>query len=91
MYKRYAKDLGIEWQKNWNNDQSVLWENIPDDVEKQLRDYSKEMYKKAEKIEFPNKHKYAFVLGRDKRETKILRKIFEEKNNTYPYPKNRGE
>lgn len=91
MYKRYAKDLGIEWQKNWNNDQSVLWENIPDDVEKQLRDYSKEMYKNAEKIEFPNKHKYAFVLGRDKRETKLLRKIFEEKNNTYPYPKNRGE
>ena len=76
MYKRYAQDLGITWQKNWNNDQSMLWDNVPDDIEKQLRDYSKEMYAKAEKIEFPSKHKYAFVLGRDKRETKILRNKF---------------
>ena len=91
MYKRYAKDLGIEWQKNWNTDQSVLWENIPDDIEKQLRDYSKEMYKKATKIEFPNKHKYALVLGKDKRETKHLRKEFLERNKVYPYPKERGK
>ena len=87
MYKRYAKDLGIEWQKNWNTDQCVLWENIPDDVEKKLRDYSKEMYKKAEKIYFPSKHKYAYVLGRDKRETKYLRKKFLELNKVYDYPK----
>jgi hypothetical protein len=91
MYKRYAKDLGIEWQKNWCNDQSMLWENIPDEIEEKLRAYSREMYKKAEKIEFPNKHKYAFVLGKDKRETKLLRKKFEELNKTYNYPKDRGK
>ena len=66
-------------------------ENIPDDIEKMLRDYSKEMYSKSEKIIFPNKHKYAFVLGKDKRETKSLRKKFEENNKIYSYPKNRGE
>lgn len=87
MYKRYAKDLGIEWGENWNNSQSVLWENIPNDIEKKLRDYSKQMYNNSEKIEFPNKHKYAFVLGRDKRETKYLRKIFESKNKIFDYPK----
>lgn len=91
FYKRYAKDLGIEWQKNWNNDQKILWENIPDDIEKRLRDYSKEMYKKAEKIEFPPKHKYAFVLGRNKAETKELRKKFLGLNKTCPYPKERGK
>lgn len=91
MYKRYAKDLGIEWQKNWNNDQSVLWENIPDEIEKRLRDYSKEMFNKAEKIYFPSKHKYAFVLGKDKRETKALRKKFLELNKIYEYPKERGK
>lgn len=91
MYKRYAKDLGIKWQPNWNKDQKMLWENIPDDVEKQLRDYSKEMYKKSEKILFPNKHKYAYVLGRDKRETKELRTLFETLNKTYEYPKERGK
>lgn len=89
FYKRYAKDLGIEWQKNWSNDQKIIWENIPDDIEKQLRDYSKKMYNESEKIEFPSKHKYAFVLGKDKRETKALRKIFFEKNKVYPYPKER--
>ena len=91
MYKRYAKDLGIEWQKNWNNDQSMLWDNIPDEVEKRLRDYSKEMFNNSEKIYFPNKHKYAFVLGRDKRETKALRKKFLELNKIYDYPKERGK
>lgn len=87
FYKRYAQDLGIEWQKNWSNDQKVLWENIPDEIEKQLRDYSKKMYEKAEKIHFPPKRKYAYVLGKNKTETKILRKKFLELNNVYPYPK----
>ena len=91
FYKHYAKDLGIEWQKNWNNDQKILWENIPNDVEKRLRDYSKEMYKNVEKIEFPSKHKYAFVLGKNKTETKELRKTFLKLNKTYPYPKERGK
>ena len=91
MYKKYAKDLGIVWQPNWNNDQKMLWENIPQDVEDRLREYSKEMYKKSEKITFPNKHKYAFVLGKDKRETKKLRAKFEELNKVYPYPKERGK
>jgi hypothetical protein len=91
MYKRYAKDLGIEWQKNWSNDQSVLWDNIPDEIEEKLRNYSKEMFNKAEKIIFPSKHKYAFVLGRNKKETKQLRKKFLELNKTYDYPKERGK
>lgn len=89
FYKRYAKDLHIEWQKDWNNNQKILWENVPDDIEKRLRDYSKKMYEESEKIEFPSKHKYAFVLGKDKRETKALRKLFIENNKTYPYPKER--
>lgn len=91
FYKRYAKDLGIEWQKNWNNDQVMLWENVPDDVEEKLRTYSKEMYAKAKKIAFPTKHKYAFLLGKDKRETKQLRKKFLELNKVYEYPKERGK
>lgn len=90
-YKRYAKDLGITWGKNWNNDQKMLWENIPNDVEKKLRDYSKYKQSSAEKILMPSKHKYAYVLGRDKRETKQLRKIYEELNKIYTYPKERGK
>ena len=69
----------------------MIWDNVPDEIEKQLRDYSKEMYKKSEKITFPSKHKYAFVLGKDKKETKALRKKFESLNKIYPYPKERGK
>ena len=86
FYKRYAKDLGIVWQKNWSDDQKMHWENIPDDIEKQLRDYSKKMYNEAVKIDFPSKRKWAFVLGKDKRETRQLRKDFESRNKIYPYP-----
>lgn len=89
FYKRYAKDLGIVWQKNWNNKHIILWENMPNDIAERLRQYSKEMYEKSEKIYFPNKHKYAFVLGKTKTETKKLRKIFMENNKIYPYPKER--
>lgn len=89
FYKHYAKDLGIKWEKNWNNDQKILWENIPSDIEKQLREYSKKMYNEAEKIEFPSKHKYAFVLGRNKAETKMLRKKFLENNKIFDYPQER--
>lgn len=89
FYKRYAKDLGIVWQKNWNNKHIILWENMPKEVSERLRQYSKEMYEKSEKIYFPNKHKYAFVLGKTKTETKKLRKIFIENNKIYPYPKER--
>lgn len=91
FYKRYCHDLGIEIQPNWFGDQTVHWENIPDDIEKQLREYSKEMYKNAKKIEFPNKHKYAFVIGKDKRETKALRQEFLERNKVYEYPKERAK
>lgn len=87
FYKRYAKDLGIEWQKNWSNKQRMLWENISDDIEKELREYSKKMFAESEKIYFPSKYKYAFILGKDKRETKQLRNEFLNKNKVYEYPK----
>ena len=85
FYKRYAKDLGIKWCDNWCSNSSMLWDNIPNSIEKKLRDYSKKMYKDATKITFPYKYKYAFVLGKNKRETKALRKIFEERNKTFEY------
>jgi hypothetical protein len=47
--------------------------------------------KLLEKIKVKPKGKYAFVLGRDKRETKQLRKKFLELNKIYEYPKERGK
>ncbi len=89
-FRKFAKELGIEWQKDWHHNTGMNWHNIPDDIEKKLRDYSKLKQSVSQKIEMPSKHKYAFVLGRDKKETKNLKKLFEERNKTYQYPKERG-
>jgi hypothetical protein len=67
------------------------WHNIPDNIERLLREYSKKKQSECEFIDVMPKHKYAYVLGKDKRETKELRKIFESRNKTYEYPKERGK
>lgn len=90
-YKKYATELGIEWQKEWTGKSGVNWDLIPDDIEKTLRDYSKKKQSESKSIEYPNKHKYAYVLGRSKLETKRLRKMLESNVKTYPYPKERGK
>jgi hypothetical protein len=90
-YKKFAIELGIKWEKNWNHNTGMNWFNISDDIEKQLRDYSKYKQSVSEKIIMPSKHKYAYVLGANKNETKKLRKIYEERNKIYPYPKERGK
>lgn len=90
-YKKFAQELGIEWQKNWNHKTGMNWENIPDEIESKLREYSKYKQNTSEKITMPSKHKYAYVLGENKKETKALREIFEKLNRRYPYPKKRGE
>ena len=90
-YKKYAVELGIEWQKEWTGKTGVNWDSVPDDIEKKLRDYSKKKQSESKAIEYPNKHKYAYVLGRSKIETKRLRKQLESNVKTYPYPKERGK
>lgn len=90
-YKRYAKDLGITWESNWSVGDKVLFENIPDDIELQIREYGKQMQSKAEKITIPSKHKYVYILGASKLETQRLRRAFECTNQMYLYPKERGK
>lgn len=86
-YKKYAKELGIEWQKNWNHPTGMSWENIPDEIEAQLRAYSKKKQSEAKRISTPAKHKYVYIKGKDKRETKLL--LSKLRVKTYPYPKSR--
>jgi hypothetical protein len=89
-YKKYAGELGIEWEKGWNHSTGMNWGNIPDDIEILLRDFSKQKQKSSKCMEFPSKHKYAYILGKDKRETRYLRRLFKSRNKLYDYPKERG-
>ena len=88
-YKKYAKELGIKWEKNWTHPTGMDWKNIPDEIEMKLREYSKTKQASSEKIEMPSKHKYAMVMGRSKKETLQLRKLFKSKNKVFNYPKDR--
>lgn len=88
-YKKYAKELNIQWQPNWNRDSTILWNNIPDHIEQQLRQHSKTVQSNATPVQVPAKHKYALIQGQNKKETKQLKQQFEQNNKTYPYPKNR--
>lgn len=88
-YKKFAKDLGIYWQPHWSKKQQIFWERMPPGVEKKIREYSKFQEKTSQTITVPYKHKYAYVMGRNKEETKRLKKLFEKLNKTYPYPKER--
>ena len=90
-YKKYAAELGIEWQKEWTGKSGVNWDLVPENIKKTLRDYSKKKQSESKAIEYPNKHKYAYVLGRSKLETKRLRRMLESNVKTYPYPKERGK
>lgn len=88
-YKRYAKDLGIEWDTSWNKGDKVYWENIPEDVQERIKQYGKQLQSSSTVVEVPKKHKYVYILGRTKKETNRLRNTFLQKTKTYPYPKER--
>lgn len=90
-YKRYAMELGLPWTDEWKHKTGMNWHLIPDDIEQQLREHSRKKQKESIVITLPSKHKYAYILGRTKNETKWLRKHFLHLNKTYEYPKNRGQ
>jgi len=90
-YVRYAKRLGIEWEQSWYTEKrKVNWKNIPEDIAKALRQEAKNERNKYESKTVKPKHKYVYVLGTSKSETKQLRSDFLENNETFPYPKERG-
>lgn len=90
-YQKYAKELGIVWDNSWTEGTRILWHMMPDDVASALRNASKIKQQNSPKVDFPPKHKYAYVLGRTKNETQQLRKRFLSMNKVYQYPKERGK
>lgn len=88
-YKKFAEELGIEWENNWSRKTGINWSNIPNDTQKMLKKYSKLKQENSVFISVPSKHKYAYVKGKNKKETQELRKVFLDNNNTFDYPKER--
>ena len=98
---RYAKKLEIEWQPEWykmvgtkKNYKKVNWHTIPEDISKQLKQERKAHQERCSKRKSPTKHKYIYILGRTKKETKKLKKLFDIMNPgvlELSYPSARGE
>ena len=91
--KRYAKELGIEWQKNWSTHDKVIWQNIPNEIMERLKQKSDEHHNQCERRKLKPKHKYVYILGQTKNETNKFKKLFIERNPqllNQKYPKIRG-
>jgi len=90
VYKKLAKEDGIIWQDEWQVKDSVKFDKMPQEIALRIKKLSKNYMLTCESRDMKLKHKYAYVLGVNNTETKKLRKLFIEKNKTYPYPKERG-
>jgi len=98
---RYAKKLEIEWQPEWykmvgtkKNYRKVNWKTIPDAIAKQLKQEREEHKARCLKRLSPTKHKYIYILGQSKKETKELIKLFNQYNSgikDLAYPTDRGK
>ena len=95
-YYRYAKEVGISkeqwalWMKKYSPD----WTLVPPAVKTMVKERERVYRDSCHVREVVSKHKYCYILGKTKAETKSLKKLFIEKNPdkiNLPYPKNRGE
>lgn len=95
---RYAKKLGIEWQESWyrrvgirQQYRKVDWDAMPEDARAAIV-FERGIHKvKCEVRVSPRKHKYVYILGENKTETKALKKKFLARHKMIPYPKERGK
>jgi hypothetical protein len=90
MYKKYAEKLGIENWQQYMKKYSPDWEKIPPEIVTAIKEEIKKYRSTCKVRETKPKHKYVFIKGKDKPETRKLLKLFEENCKTYSYPKNRG-
>lgn len=70
--KQYAKLLGIAWVSDWNNGTKILWDNIPPEVEKALKEYRDIHMRMCITKKVPPKKKFYLLLGKNSREQRQL-------------------
>lgn len=89
FYKRVAKRLNITWDSEWQTRDRVHFNKMPKSITTKIKETAKKIMKECDNRKPPQKHKYAYVLGRDKSETKELRNRFKKRNKIFEYPKHR--
>jgi len=95
-YKLYAQNIGLaleEW-KGYMKKYSPNWEIIPEDIKINIKKEEKKYRESCSVRDMKPKHKYIYILGRTKKETKKLKKLFDIHNPgvlELAYPRERGE
>lgn len=94
VYKKLAINAGIKWNHAWVDGDRVLFDKMDEETANSVKELSKNYQNSCKKREVPKKHKYAYILGANKKETRELREEFEKLNPkmvNIPYPKERGK
>jgi len=95
-YSKYAENIGIskaQWEE-WMNKYSPNWDKVPADIKIKIKAEEKKYRERCQSRPVPPKHKYCYILGRTKSETKQLHNLFKELNPklyNLPYPRSRGQ
>ena len=95
-YYMYADNIGVgrEQFKKWMKKYSPDWTLVPERVKLDIKKEEKRYRESCLVRETKPKHKYVYILGSSKAETKKLRNRFAENNPhlvDLPYPKERGK
>ena len=70
------------------------WTLVPPDIKVEIKEQERLFRDSCKKRKVPAKHKYCYILGQSKSETKRLKNIFAEKSpdkTNLSYPKERGK
>ena len=73
---------------------SPNWEIMPEGLKEKIKSEEKKYRDSCQNREMPPKHKYVYILGRSKKETKELKKLFDKFNPDVvglEYPSERGK
>ena len=97
-YFMYAERIGIskEKWKSWMKKYSPDWNLVPPDIKIKIKEEEKRYRESCQCREVVSKHKYIYILGKGKKETKRLKKLFFKHNpklkgKEFNYPTERGK
>jgi 5S rRNA maturation endonuclease (ribonuclease M5) len=97
VIKRVAIASGVKWEDEYiklnktGRKRVIDWDAIGVDLKAEIKAHVRSYRDKFIKYKTARKHKYLYIQGKDRRETRTLRKLFEANTKFYPYPVERGE
>ncbi len=101
QFRKYAKMLGYEWQISWNDGSRILWDNIPSEIQIDLRKAAIEYRERCQNRKVDRKHKYTYLKCPNRNEQRrLFNRLYQENPKLkpqekgqrpgLPYPKERG-